>query len=325
MAAAGVETARTDFFWAQAQPAPGEPPSFAYTDRVVARAVRRHILLLPVIIAAPRWARRYPASFWSPPAHPGDYVAYLRALVLRYGPRGSFWRERPDLPRSPIRQWEIWNEPHLTQYWDAPSGKAGAWPRGYVSLLKASALGIRSADRGAKVVLAGLTNDSWNQLRQLYRLGARRYFDVAAYQTFTPTPRLHLAGLRRFRQTMRRYGDARKPAWVTEMSWPASRGRTKAEPNLAVLGTTDRGMSDRLRKAYALLVSVRRNPRYRVGRVYWHTWASPYRPGAERVFAFAGLKSYDGVRFEPRPALAAYRASARRFEGCVKTTRGRCR
>ena len=174
----------------------------------------------------------------------------------------------------PIRAWQIWNEPHLTQYWDAPRGRSGAWPRGYVSLLKAAALAIRGADRGAKVVLGGLTNDSWNQLRTLYRLHARRYFDVAAYQTFTATPAQQLAGLRRFRKTMRRYGDARKPLWVTEMSWPASRGRTHAERNLAVIGTTDSGMSKRLRTAYADLVRLRTTPRYRIGRVYWHT-----RPG----------------------------------------------
>jgi hypothetical protein len=37
------------------------------------------------------------------PVRAEDYTAYLEALVRRYGPRGSFWDERPDVPRRPLR------------------------------------------------------------------------------------------------------------------------------------------------------------------------------------------------------------------------------
>ena len=36
--------------------------------------------------------------------------AIFRALVGRYGPAGSLWAERPELPRIPIRAWQVFNE-----------------------------------------------------------------------------------------------------------------------------------------------------------------------------------------------------------------------
>ena len=118
MAQSGVEAVRTVFHWEQAQPAAGTPPSFEKTDPVVARAAQRRIKLLPIVIYAPVWARKDPVLFNSPPADPKTYAAYLTALVDRYGPEGSFWTERSDLPKRPIREWQIWNEPQLRYQWN---------------------------------------------------------------------------------------------------------------------------------------------------------------------------------------------------------------
>ncbi len=49
----------------------------------------------------------------------------------------------------------------------------------------------------------------------------------------------------------------------------------------------------------------------RLRRAYWYTWASSYERGAE-IFRFAGLYRYADGRFDAKPALAEYRASARR-------------
>ena len=67
-----------------------------------------------------------------------DYTAYLRALVLRYGPAGSFWDQHPELPRRPQRDWQIWNEPHLDFYWSTKGRRRNAWAPEYARLLKAS-------------------------------------------------------------------------------------------------------------------------------------------------------------------------------------------
>lgn len=156
MSSSGVESVRTVFSWARAQRDPGAI-SFAHTDALVARAARHHQRVLPVVLWAPDWARLYPEKTSSPPAREDDYTAYLTALVGRYGPDGTFWSEHPELPRVPIREWQIWNEPELAFYWNVPRDWTAAWPKGYVKLLKASRKAIKSRDRSGKLVLGGLS------------------------------------------------------------------------------------------------------------------------------------------------------------------------
>ena len=120
MAESGVESIRTDFNWIAAQPVRNRPIDFGRFDALVRRAaLRARIELLPVVNEAPRWARAYPLGLKSPPRNPADYARYLGALVERYGPNGTFWVENPTVPKRPVREWQIWNEPHLRLYWDA--------------------------------------------------------------------------------------------------------------------------------------------------------------------------------------------------------------
>jgi hypothetical protein len=320
MARTGVESVRTVFHWAEAEPDAGSPPSFAGTDEVVAGAAASGINLLPIVMYAPRWARRDPDSAASPPARPADYAAFLEQLVARYGPRGSFWAEHPELPRRPLRHWQIWNEPHLQYQWTVQRGP-GSFPRGYVALLRAARSALRRADPGARLVLSALTNDSWNHLRAVYRAGGRGLFDLAAIQIYTAKPVRVLTALRRVRNVMAAAGDSRKQLLLTEMSWPAARGRTRVPSYHRRIVTSDPGMARKLTEAFRLVVRDRR--RYRLAGAYWYTWASSYRPGS--IFNFAGLGRFDGSRYAPRAAWRAYQRSARRDQGCAKDSTGRCR
>jgi hypothetical protein len=322
MARSGVESVRTVFSWERAQPGRDSAFSFAYTDQIVARTARRRMRVLPVVLDVPGWARAFdhPAS---PPRDAEDYAAYLRALVGRYGPRGTFWDERPDLPRRPVREYQIFNEPHLRYRWYTPRRSRLRWPRGYLALLRKAHRAIKSRDRGAKVVLAGLTNNSWGQLRRLYRLRARRYFDVATIQTYTSSPRAELEAVRLFRRVMRRYRDSRKPLYATEVGWPAARGRMRVPAGLRSIVTNDRGMASRLGRTYVALAKLHRNRAFRVSRLYWYTWSSSYRRETD-IFDFAGLQSFSRGVFKPRRALRAYRTTARRLQGCRKNGFGAC-
>ena len=89
-----------------------------------------------------------------------------------------------DLPRRPIRTWQVWNEPNHRGFWNeqpfAPS---------LVATLHAAAAGIRAADAGATVLLGGLTNMSWIALRELYDAGATGAFDAVALHPYTRRPR----------------------------------------------------------------------------------------------------------------------------------------
>jgi polysaccharide biosynthesis protein PslG len=326
MASSGVEAARVQFSWPDMQAQEAGPIDFASSDAIVSRAARRRIRLLAVIYDAPVWARLNRDRFQSPPRDNQQFASFARQLVERYGPRGSFWREHPEVPRRPVVEWQVWNEPHLGFYWNVPKNSPAAWPRGYVRLLKASAQAIRGSDPKATVVLGGLTNRSWDRLRQLYKLHARRYFDAVGVQTWTSSPRSMLKAFRLVRSVMTRYHDRRKPIWATELGWPAARARVAhMRPDERSFTTTDRKMAKRLSTMYAYFVDRRRSPRYGVTRVYWYSWATTYQ--GQDIFSYSGLLRLDPGRglFSARPALRYYRASARRFEGCSKTSTGICK
>jgi hypothetical protein len=316
MASAGVESVRTVFSWADAQPVQGGPIDFSHTDQVVGEAVAHGIDLLPVVIYAPGWARRDSNLFASPPAQVSDYTAYLQALVARYGPGGSFWAEHPELPARPLRTWQVWNEPQLRYQWNAPG-----FAKDYGALLRASYKALKAADPGCTVVLAGATNLSWQIIAQLYKQGRiHGSFDVVAVHPYTATP-AHVARIIELvRGVMRAHGDARVPIWVTELGFPASKGRVRSKNTLQ---TTPRAAASRLTKTYSLLAHERRNPRLLVGRVYWYTWASSYR--GPDIFNFSGLYRFSGGSFKPQLQLSAYVRSARAHEGCVKASSGLCR
>jgi hypothetical protein len=314
MASSGVETARVVFSWSDAQPAAGGPIDFSHTDALVAGAAAHGIDLLPVVLYAPPWAREDQALFNSPPAHPADYAAFLTALVARYGPNGTFWAEHPELPKRPLHTWQIWNEPQLRFQWNAPG-----YARGYGALLRASYRALKQADPGSTVVLAGATNLSWEAIAALYSKGhIHGYFDVAAVHPYTATP-IHVVRIVQLvRQVLRRHHDARVPVWITELGFPASKGRSRSKNTLQ---TTPREAAKRLTKTYELLAHERHNSQVRVSRVYWYTWASPYRGD---IFSFTGLYRFNGTSFTAQPQLSAYVRSARAHEGCRKAASGAC-
>jgi hypothetical protein len=299
----GVRSARKVFSWADAQPSPDLPPNFADTDALMTRAARNDVELLPIVMYAPAWARLNADDPASRPRDPADYVGFLNALVARYGPKGSFWADHPELPKRPQRIWQIWNEPQLRYQWAEKD-----WETSYGQLLHAAHDALKKADPGSKVVLAGATNYAWDALQSLYEKGSiKGQFDIAALHPYTGSAGRVLTAVKLFRDVLRKHGDGRKPVWITELAWPASKGKVKPPKGLQQLPTTDKGMASRLTKAYKLLRKKRA-----VQRAYWYTWASGYKK-ANGIFDYTGLERYDAAsgKFRATPALRAFRAIAR--------------
>jgi hypothetical protein len=300
IAASGATSVRIAFHWHAGQPAGPGAVDFSAYDAPVLAAARHGIGVLPVVFSTPPWARRNAADPASPPRNPADYAAFVTALVQRYGPQGSLWAEHPDVRARPVRAWQLWNEPNLRGYWSQQP-----FAKGYVRLLKVARAALRAADPRADAILAGLPN-GWDALRRIYRAGGRRYFDAVAIHPYTAradrVPRYVLAA----RRVMRRFGDRRKPVWVTEISWPAAKGRAKDPIGIA---TDDRGQARRLRRGLTALAAARR--RLRVRRVYWYTWLSA--ESSASVFAWAGLRRLHEGAVISTPALAAFQATARRL------------
>jgi hypothetical protein len=333
MARSGVETVRVPVGWYLAQPyrtaadvpqakrgqyVPGPggvPTSFAKTDAAVRTTAQAGLQMLPVIFRTPRWASSKPNDhffYGYMPANPETFANYMRALIARYGPKGSFWTENPALPKVPIRQWQIYNEPTRTgNLENQPAQKY------YPPVLKAAYKAIHAADRRAKVVAAGLHNVSWKTLAKLYRAGFKRYADAIALHPYTSSVARILEIVRLNRQVMRRNHD-RKPIYVTELTWSAARGKISKDKYFGP-ETTQGGQARLLTKSYKAL--VRNRHKLGIGRVYWYTWASPETGNS--TFLYAGLLKQNGSVFTAKPALSAYTRAARRYEGCRKSSDAR--
>jgi hypothetical protein len=322
MARSGVESTRLVFSWRDIQPSENGPYDFAVTDALVGTAARHGIVVLPVMLYAPTWARAFPRDGGSPPLTK-PYQAFLRATIARYGTGGSFWRQNPAVPRRTIRYWQVWNEPHFEGFWDAPAGSRYSYPRGYARLLNASNKTIHRADRSARTVTAGLFGAAWTRLGELYRSGGvRKNFDVAAVHVYSDRPGNVLETVRRTNATMRRYKDPGNRVWVTETAYPASRGQ--ARPIRGQKQDTPRSMASKLYDTYVLL--ARNRKKQKLDRVYWYTWASSYQQTQPSNFDFAGLLRRSGpFSYVPQPALDSFRRVSQRLQGCAKADTGRCR
>ena len=324
MVAAGIGSVRVKVHWGLTQPyrtraevppeeqsrfkhdEGGVPTDYSATDRAVAAAVTRRLTVLPVVLIAPRWAARIPGDDASPPDGTTSYSRFMGALVRRYGPDGAFWKENPTLPKRPVRHWQIWNEPSLDVYWrDRP------WEGDYVALVRAARKRIKQADSGARIVLAGLPNRSWPELEKIYKRKGRNLFDIVAIHPFTAQVDGVLTILRQNREVMRRYGDRKKPLWVTELSWTSARGKAAWTYGNE---TTERGQAKKLREAYRML--AKRRSELRLQRAYWYTWLT-YDRHENYPFDYAGLS-----RLEPdgkvtrKPAFLDMRTTALALQGC---------
>ena len=114
--------------------------------------------------------------------------------------------------------------------------------------------------------------------------------------------------VQRVRAVMRKHGDRRKQVWLTELSWPASKGKTDGPKGFV---TSEKGQASRLKLALKLLAGARK--RLKIGHVYWNTWLS--REGSVSAFNWSGLRRLRDDRVVSARSLAVYRSAARRLEG----------
>ena len=331
MIASGVESVRVEAGWDAMQPYASEqdvptalrheftnvggvPTDFSSFDRIVSMAASRRLTLLPVVEFAPAWDQLpSPAADTPPPNSPGPFARFVAALAGRYGTHGSFWQAQPNLPKVPIRMWQIWNEPIFPVYWAQQP-----WEPRYVRLLRATRPALRAADPGAKLVLAGLPNASWQYLATLYRLHARGLFDAVDVHPYTAAPQGVITILRRVRAVMNHNGDRNKPILAGEVSWTSSLGKVPPTTSFDI-ATTESVQARDVTQVVRLLAANRRW--LGLSAFYYNTWIGdetmPQARGDQ--FNFAGLlKFFDGEGMFVKPALAAFTKAALGIEGCRK-------
>jgi hypothetical protein len=323
MVRAGVESVRMNFDWRRVQPYAtmndvpvshrsdyqmigGRPTTFKYTDAWVTMAAQRGLRIMPVLIYAPKWARRHSAAPASPPKNRAEYANFARALVNRYGSSGSFWNENPSLPRMAIQRWQLWNEPQFKDFW-----RDDNWAPDYTKLVQRTYPAIHGADPKAKVVLGGLTNDSWKELAKVYEAGGKGFFDIAAIHPFTQKPPGVVTILEKARKVMKDHGDGKRPLIVSETSWTSAKDRTTKQLGFE---ETETGQAKRVSQIFNLLADE--HDRLRIKAVYWYTWAK-FDQSTKDPFDYAGVTRYaPDHKTVSKPAYFSLKKTALALEGC---------
>ena len=307
MKGAGVQSVRVPFYWNAMQPFGPGPVSFTASDVVVEGASRQGLRLLPIVLGTPAWAAKDPEASrgWSAPRSPAEYGTFLSELAKRYGPKGTFWTEHPDVPRRPIGTWQAWNEPDLDAYWAQQP-----FAKGYVALLKAARTALRAVDPKGRIMLAGFPNRSWQSLEKVYKAKGGKLFDVAAVHGYTGSASNVIRLVDENRKVMARYHDARKPIAVTEMGF-SSAPKSVDVPQYVTWNTTEAGQAKKVTELYASLAAKRASRR--IEGAYWYSWYVPETSGKGGWEDYTGLRHLDGQTIVSKPALAAYAKVAKKL------------
>ena len=134
---AGVQYAREDFHWSLVEKTRGVYDWTRY-DTLVAEAAKQNLKLIAIPNSPPAWATASSITAPTSGLALDGYIAFIKAAIARYGSNGSFWAARPDLPRSPVTIWDIWNEPWGNWSWDPGLPDPGAYARLFKAVVQAA-------------------------------------------------------------------------------------------------------------------------------------------------------------------------------------------
>ena len=297
MRSTGVDVLRVFIVFPDVKPVPPVANyDFSGLDKLIGDAARQRIRALPFIVGAPSWV---PHGSQDPPKAWSEFVA---AAVARYGSDGTFWSDHPQIPRVPVKAWQIWNEQNSRAfYFSKPS------PRSYAHLLRAASMAIRSQDPKAEVVLGGMAELAGSSkaktgtkyLRALYRInGIKRYFDAIAVHAYAKEASVAVDQVGRFRREMLRAHDRNAGVWVTEIGWSSA---TRGSP----LAVGRSGQASRLRESFGQL--AREKGRLGLRGIVWYSWAD----SGETICDWCAKSGLLSGGDRPKPAWRQYRRFAK--------------
>jgi hypothetical protein len=280
----GVDSVRIPIAWTSIQPNGGAEANFTAPDQLVAGAAAAGLNVLPFVYDAPSWAvtpARVPGSSAKAPktlpvktgAQRTAWTNFLKLVVARYGPGGSFWAANPGLPESPIRTWQIWNEENFKYFVVRPS------PSDYGKLINLSYSAIKSVDRGAKLILGGMfarpkeaefkskppqAYFATDFLDQVYRStpGIKTKFVGVALHPYTTMYQQLTPDIEEFRAVLKANHDAGKKLWITEIGWSSE--HPSAGDSFA---KGPAGQATQLKGAFNLFKS--KAAKWKLQRIYW--------------------------------------------------------
>jgi polysaccharide biosynthesis protein PslG len=316
----GVESVRIPIVWPAVQPTRNGEFQWGSIDVQVEAAAKAGVRVLPFVGGAPEWAvpervvsgtgGAVSASAHLPVsgAARSGWVAFLTAVVARYGPNGSFWAEHPGVPKLPMRNWQIWNEPNFKYFIAKPN------PAEYGQLVKISWSALKLADPGSHVVLAGLFAQpkgarnprtgkhkslNWfasDFLEAMYKKtpGVKAKFDGVGLHPYTIYASYLPTVVEEVRHVLQANHDGGKGLWVTELGWSSNKATSN---NLFAKGVS--GQARELRKAFTTLRN--KQAKWHLQGVYW--FSVDDATGACNFCDGSGLFN---EAFQPKPSWTAY-------------------
>lgn len=192
--------------WTKLEPIKGEW-QFTTLDREVELAEEHHVDLLLTLGRTPSWASgtsngRSPSPRNSggatPPKRLTDWSNYVRKVAMRY--------------KGHIREYEIWNEPNLQNFYNGTPEQMVALAREAYSIIKQ----IDPANLVISPSAVGPTGLPW--LQAYLRAGGGAYADVIGYHLYVrrDPPEAMVDRVREVKSIMSQNGIAEKPLWNTE-------------------------------------------------------------------------------------------------------------
>jgi hypothetical protein len=318
LGAGGVDSVRIGISWSAVQPTSAADANFASVDQLVSGATQAGIDVLPFVYDAPAWAVARVAvpgsggQVHAPKTLPvksgaqrAFWTNFLKLVVARYGPGGSFWSANPALPESPLRTWQIWNEQNFKYFVVRPN------PADYGKLVNLSYSAIRSVDPAAKLILGGMFSQpkeatfkakppqayfATDFLERLYKStpGIKRKFVGVALHPYTIKYQELTPDIEAFRQVLVENRDAGKKLWITEIGWSslprAGNDGFSQGPN---------GQVKQLEGAFRTFKA--KQAKWKLKRIYW--FSVDDQPGSCN---FCGGTGLFGEGFLPKKSWFAY-------------------
>lgn len=220
--------------------------NFKLLDQYAALAEKHNVDLLLPLGLTPTWASARPDEP-SPHFKPGnvagpkyieDWRRYISTVARRYKGR--------------IRNYEIWNEPNLKEYWTGTTKEL-------INLAHEASQILREIDPTITIVGPSATNSATGPawLDEYLSIGGGSDLDAIAHHLYVfPSPPEALTPfIGRVRQIMAKHGMSNKPLWNSELGW-----------SLPKAFSSDMEAVGYLARAYLL------NWIGGVQRCYWYAW-----------------------------------------------------